>query len=76
MTMSLLAKAVLGGVAVFFSGLVSRTRNYDLAGIIPLFPTFALMAHYIVGSERSVSELWGLVPFFRTLPRSASSSTA
>ncbi|HTT70050.1 MAG TPA: GlpM family protein [Anaeromyxobacteraceae bacterium] len=70
--MNLIAKAVLGGVIVLLIGLVSRSRNYYLAGLLPLFPTFALMAHYIVGTERSVSELkstilfgmWGLVPFF------------
>jgi membrane protein GlpM len=70
--MSLLLKAVLGGAVVFVIGLVSRTRNYYLAGILPLFPTFALMAHYIVGTERSLAELkstilfgmCGLVPFF------------
>jgi uncharacterized membrane protein (GlpM family) len=28
-------------------------KNYYLAGLVPLFPTFALIAHYIVGSERT-----------------------
>jgi membrane protein GlpM len=70
--MNLLAKAALGGVIVFFIGLVARTKNYYLAGIIPLFPALTLMAHYIVGTERPLSDLkstilfgmWGLVPFF------------
>jgi len=70
--MGLLAKALLGAVVVFLIGVVSRTRNYYLAGLVPLFPTFALMSHYIVGTERSVAELkstivfgmWGLLPFF------------
>ena len=32
-------------------------KNYYLAGLVPLFPTFALIAHYIVGSERAHDEL-------------------
>ena len=39
--------------------------------MVPLFPTFALIAHFIVGTERSVEDLrttalfglWSLVPY-------------
>jgi membrane protein GlpM len=39
--------------------------------VVPLFPTFALIAHYIVGSERSTADLrttalfglWSLIPY-------------
>ncbi|NYY78733.1 GlpM family protein [Escherichia coli] len=35
----------------------SKTKNYYIAGLIPLFPTFALIAHYIVASERGIEAL-------------------
>ena len=50
--MSLLIKSLIGALMVLLIGLLARTRNYYIAGLLPLFPTFALMAHYIVGSER------------------------
>jgi membrane protein GlpM len=39
--------------------------------LVPLFPTFAIIAHYIVASEQSVTELrstvlfglWSLIPY-------------
>ena len=42
------------------------------AGLVPLFPTFALIAHYIVGKGRSVDDLkttivfgmWSIIPYF------------
>ncbi|SNT19299.1 membrane protein GlpM [Noviherbaspirillum humi] len=37
--------------------LLSSSRSYYLAGLVPLFPTFALIAHAIVGSERGPAEL-------------------
>jgi uncharacterized membrane protein (GlpM family) len=69
--MSLLVKALGGAIVVVVIALVSRTRNYYLAGLVPLFPTFGLVAHYIVGTERSVSDLkttilfglWGVIPY-------------
>lgn len=55
--MSLLLKSLLGALAVLLIALLSRSRNYYVAGLVPLFPTFALIAHYIVGSERGVADL-------------------
>ena len=43
--------------------LLARSRNYYIAGLVPLFPTFALISHYIVGSQRSVPELKETVAF-------------
>jgi len=68
---SLLLKALAGAAVVVVIALVSRTRSYYLAGLVPLFPTFGLVAHYIVGTERSVSDLratilfglWGVIPY-------------
>lgn len=69
--MNLLGKAVIGALMVLLIGLLARTRNYYIAGLLPLFPTFALMAHYIVGSERGIADLkativfglWAVVPY-------------
>ncbi|WP_413739212.1 GlpM family protein [Sodalis sp. RH21] len=69
--MNLLLKALLGAAVVLLIGLLSKTRNYYLVGLLPLFPTFALIAHYIVGSERGVEALrttilfgiWAAIPY-------------
>ena len=55
--MHLLIRALAGAAVVVLISLLSRTKNYYLAGLIPLFPTFALISHYIVGTERTVDEL-------------------
>ena len=68
---SLIAKCILGGLAVLVIALLSKSRNFAIAGQIPLFPTFALIAHYAVGSERSAEDLratalfglWSLLPY-------------
>ena len=48
---SLFLKCLLGTAAVLVIALLSRSRSFFIAGLVPLFPTFALIAHYIVGSE-------------------------
>lgn len=73
--MNLLTKALVGALMVLAIGLLARTRNYYIAGLLPLFPTFALMAHYIVGSERGTTDLkativfgmWAVVPYLAYL---------
>ncbi|WP_431273430.1 GlpM family protein [Variovorax ureilyticus] len=55
--MSLRFKCLLGAVAVFLIALLSKTKNFYVAGLVPLFPTFALIAHYIVGTERPAVDL-------------------
>lgn len=70
--MALLLKAALGALVVVFIGLLAKTKNYYIAGLIPLFPTFALIAHYIVASERGIEALrttivfgmWSIIPYF------------
>jgi membrane protein GlpM len=74
-TVNLLIKALIGALMVLLIGVLSRTRNYYVAGLLPLFPTFALMAHYIVGSTRSTADLkatilfgmWAVVPYLAYL---------
>lgn len=54
---------------------LSKTRNDDIAGLVPLFPTFALITHYIVGKSRSLDDLkttiafsmWSIIPYFAYL---------
>ncbi|MFJ4248588.1 MULTISPECIES: GlpM family protein [Pseudomonas] len=65
-------KALLGAAVVVIIAALSKTRNYYIAGLIPLFPTFALIAHYIVGKGRSIEDLkttivfgmWSIIPYF------------
>jgi membrane protein GlpM len=70
--MDLLIKAFAGAAIVIIIQLLARTRNAYLAGLVPLFPTFALIAHYLVGTQRGTTELkqtirfgmWSLLPYF------------
>ncbi|MFR0689665.1 GlpM family protein [Enterobacterales bacterium AE_CKDN230030158-1A_HGKHYDSX7] len=70
--MDLILKAALGAGVVLILAALSKTRNYYIAGLVPLFPTFALIAHYIVGKGRSVDDLkttilfgmWSIIPYF------------
>lgn len=70
--MDLVFKAALGAGVVIVLALLSKTRNYYIAGLVPLFPTFALIAHYIVGKGRSIEDLkttilfgmWSIIPYF------------
>ncbi|GAB3658079.1 GlpM family protein [Ramlibacter alkalitolerans] len=71
MPLSLVLKALIGAAAVLLIALLSKSRSFYIAGMVPLFPTFALIAHYIVGSERSAADLrqtalfglWSLFPY-------------
>ena len=70
--MDLFFKALLGAVVVLIIAALSKTKNYYIAGLVPLFPTFALIAHYIVGKGRSIDDLkttivfgmWSIIPYF------------
>ncbi|EKS7426535.1 TPA: GlpM family protein [Enterobacter cancerogenus] len=70
--MGLVIKAALGALVVLLIGVLAKTKNYYIAGLIPLFPTFALIAHYIVATERGndalrstiVFGMWSIIPYF------------
>jgi len=70
--MDILIKALAGAVIVVIIQLLARTKHTYLAGLVPLFPTFALVAHYLVGTQRGSAELkqtirfgmWSLIPYF------------
>lgn len=53
----LILKSLLGAAAVLAIALLSKSRNFVIAGLVPLFPTFALIAHAIVGAERGPEDL-------------------
>ncbi|MBV4462133.1 GlpM family protein [Pseudomonas sp. SWRI79] len=65
-------KATLGAAVVVILAMLAKTKNYYIAGLVPLFPTFALIAHYIVGKGRSLDDLkttivfgmWSIIPYF------------
>ncbi|MBN8790831.1 MAG: GlpM family protein [Stenotrophomonas nitritireducens] len=69
--MPLFLKSLLGALAVLLIALLARSKSFFIAGLVPLFPTFALIAHYIVGTERSGADLqktalfglWSLFPY-------------
>ena len=52
--MGLVIKAALGALVVLLIGVLAKTKNYYIAGLIPLFPTFALIAHYIVPANAAL----------------------
>ena len=70
--MDLILKAALGAAVVVILAALAKTRNYYIAGLVPLFPTFALIAHFIVGKGRSLDDLkttivfgmWSIIPYF------------
>ena len=70
--MDLILKAALGAGVVIILAMLAKTKNYYIAGLVPLFPTIALIAHYIVGKSRSVDDLkttivfgmWSIIPYF------------
>lgn len=67
----LFLKCLLGAAAVLLIALLSKSKVFFIAGLVPLFPTFALIAHYIVGTDRSMDDLrttavfglYSLVPY-------------
>lgn len=70
---SLFLKSLIGAAAVLLIALLSRSKSFFIAGLVPLFPSFALIAHYIVGTERSMADLrvTALFGLFSLLPYAA-----
>ncbi len=73
--MSLILKSLLGALTVIIIALLAKSKNFYIAGLAPLFPTFAIIAHYIVGKERGSEDLqktalfgiFALIPYFAYL---------
>jgi len=70
--MDLALKAFAGAAVVVVIQLLARSKHVYLAGLVPLFPTFALVAHYFVGTQRGTHDLkqtirfgmWSLLPYW------------
>ncbi|HRM15506.1 MAG TPA: GlpM family protein [Acinetobacter parvus] len=68
----LLFKSLLGAGVVVLIALLSKSKLFYIAGLVPLFPTFALIAHVIVAHEQgaialqktALFGLWALIPYF------------
>lgn len=54
---SLMLKCSIGALAVLMIALLSKSKSYYIAGLVPLFPTFAIIAHYIIGTEQTSENL-------------------
>lgn len=70
--LSLFFKSLLGAAAVLIIALFSKSKAFYIAGLVPLFPTFALIVHVIVSQEKGAEALrqtalfgmWSLIPYF------------
>jgi membrane protein GlpM len=67
----LFLRALIGAAAVVVIALLAKSRSYYIAGLVPLFPSLALIAHVIVGTDRGPAALrttalfgmWSLLPY-------------
>lgn len=50
-------KMLIGALAVLIIQLFAQSRLYYLAALVPLFPTFTLISHFLVGTQRSPADL-------------------
>ncbi|WP_227502335.1 MULTISPECIES: GlpM family protein [Psychrobacter] len=50
-------KMLIGALMVLLIQLFAQTKFFYLAALAPLFPTFTLISHFIVGTERSAADL-------------------
>ena len=67
----LLLKALLGAIIVVIIDLLSRSKKfYAISGLIPLFPTFALIAHILVYSKQGATGVrdTALMGFYSLIP--------
>ena len=70
--LSLFLKCVIGAAVVLLISILSKSKAFYIAGLVPLFPTFALIAHVIVVQEKGAEALkqtalfglWSLIPYF------------
>ena len=68
---ALFLKCMLGAGVVLIISILSKTKAFYIAGLVPLFPTFALIAHVIVYQQKGAEALqktalfglWSLIPY-------------
>ncbi|WP_350557981.1 GlpM family protein [Psychrobacter sp. CAL346-MNA-CIBAN-0220] len=49
-------KMLIGALMVLVIQLFAQTRFFYLAALAPLFPTFTLISHFLVGTQRSIAD--------------------
>ena len=67
----LFLKCILGAAVVLLISILSKSKAFYIAGLVPLFPTFALIAHVIVSEQQGAAALqrtalfglWSLIPY-------------
>ena len=70
--LSLFLKCIIGAAVVLLISILSKSKAFYIAGLVPLFPTLALIAHVIVMQEKGAEALkqtalfglWSLIPYF------------
>ena len=62
-SLDLWIKALIGAGVVVVIQLLAKTKHYYIAGLAPLFPTFTLISHYIVGTEQTSDALKTTIRF-------------
>lgn len=68
---ALFLKCMLGAGVVLIISILSKSKAFYIAGLVPLFPTFALIAHVIVYQQKGAAALqktalfglWSLIPY-------------
>ena len=69
--LALFLKCMLGAGVVLIISILSKSKAFYIAGLVPLFPTFALIAHVIVYQQKGAEALqktalfglWSLIPY-------------
>jgi len=64
-------KVYVGAGVVLIISILSKSKAFYIAGLVPLFPTFALIAHVIVFQQKGAEALqktalfglWSLIPY-------------
>ena len=64
-------KCMLGAGVVLIISILSKSKAFYIEGLVPLFPTFALIAHVIVYQQKGAEALqktalfglWSLIPY-------------
>jgi len=68
---ALFLKCMLGAGVGLIISILSKSKAFYIAGLVPLFPTFALIAHVIVFQQKGAEALqktalfglWSLIPY-------------
>jgi len=68
---ALFLKCMLGAGVVLIISILSNCKAFYIAGLVPLFPTFSLIAHVIVFQQKGAEALqktalfglWSLIPY-------------